>query len=143
MKRRIILGSYGLFIALGVAFGMFVHADSPKVTLGGDTYEAVVVDTPELQQKGLSGRKFLPQKSAMLFAFDAEDQRCFWMKDMHFPIDIIWVDDGRRVTHVERAVSPATYPQTFCPKAPAKYVIEVNSRRADAVRPGDIVHIQY
>ncbi len=74
----------------------------------------------------------------MLFVFEGVAVQCFWMKDMHFSIDIIWLDAEKRVVHIEKDVSPETYPRTFCPSKPAKYVIELSAGEASrsSIRPG-------
>ena len=54
------------------------------------------------------------------------------MKDMDFSIDIIWLDRDRRVVHIEKNVSPNTYPDVFRSNVAAKYVLEVYSGQAGA-----------
>jgi len=49
----------------------------------------------------------------MLFVFEEPKIRSFWMKDMSFPIDIIWVDEGLEIVGIEKRISPNTYPKTF------------------------------
>ncbi len=80
------------------------------------------------QEKGLGGRKKLHFNAGMIFLYDVKANRCFWMKDMQFAIDIIWVDDAKKVTAIEHNVDPATYPNAFCHDA--KYVIELNADEA-------------
>ena len=67
----------------------------------------------------------MPQDEGLLFVFNGEAQRCMWMQDMHFSIDMIWLDKDKTITNVEHSVSPETYPSSFC-GGPAAYVIEVN-----------------
>ena len=80
------------------------------------------------QEKGLSGTAALDPNSGMLFWNAAEAKQCFWMKDMHYNLDIIWLDRNKKVTHIEYNLSPKTYPKTFC--AQGKYVIELNAGEA-------------
>lgn len=61
----------------------------------------------------------------MLFVFDTEGEWGIWMKDMHFPIDIIWASQDGTVVTVAKDISPDTYPQAFYPSVPARYVLEV------------------
>ncbi|MEA3322616.1 MAG: DUF192 domain-containing protein, partial [Patescibacteria group bacterium] len=49
--------------------------------------------TTEQRQQGLSGQETLCEKCGMLFVFDTVDNYTFWMKDMNFDIDIIWMRD--------------------------------------------------
>src|SRR3989338_662243 len=56
--------------------------------------------TPAQRERGLSGRDRLEPRSGMLFVFEDDGVRGFWMKGMTFPIDIIWIDDERVVGFV-------------------------------------------
>ena len=50
-----------------------------------------LADTPEKRFQGLSGREILEEGTGMLFVFQEERQHTFWMKDMRFPLDMIWI----------------------------------------------------
>ena len=90
-----------------------------------------VVDTPELRTKGLSGRESLGEDTGMLFVFEKQsDNNCFWMKDMKFSIDMVWLNDKKQVLNIAENVSPETYPESFCPNGPAKYGLELNAGSA-------------
>lgn len=102
---------------------------SPR-RISGPNYECLALEqvtTPEAMAKGLSGRTSLPQDQGMLFTYSQPGEYCFWMKDMQFPIDIIWVDADKKVINVHENVPPESYPEEFCPDKPAMYVIEVNA----------------
>ncbi len=90
-----------------------------------------IADSPKEREHGLSDRRSLADTAGLLFVFDRAGKQCFWMKDMRFSIDMIWLDGDKKILKIERGVSPATYPQTFCPPQPAQYVIEVNDGVAD------------
>ncbi len=84
------------------------------------------MDTPALRAQGLSGRQGLPRGRGMLFVFDRAERHAFWMKDMHFDIDIIWITGGEIVDLVHaRAPSPGAPPPTYTPDSAAEYVLEV------------------
>lgn len=90
-----------------------------------------VVDTLELRQEGLSGKETLPSDRGMLFIFDDSSiDNCFWMKDMNFSIDMVWMNENREVVTVTPNVSPDTYPESFCPETAAKYGLEINENKA-------------
>jgi uncharacterized membrane protein (UPF0127 family) len=112
----------------------------PKFALdaNGKKYLLEIVTTDTERSKGLGDREAMPANQGMLFVFEGVAVQCFWMKDMHFSIDIIWLDAEKRVVHIEKDVSPETYPRTFCPSKPAKYVIELNAGEASraSIRPG-------
>jgi uncharacterized protein len=100
------------------------------LSLGPDGIFVEVADTPEERTLGLSGRESLEKHSGLLFLFEVPGKHGFWMKDMNFPIDIVWIDENWVVVGVERGVKPGTYPRTFYPPASVKYVLELNSGEA-------------
>ncbi len=83
--------------------------------------------TSEELMKGLSDTPFLPKNVIKLFVFPVEEYWGIWMKDMNYAIDILWIDKDGKIVHKEVDVSPDTYPETFEPRLPAKYVIETSS----------------
>ena len=101
-------------------------AEWSQVSVGSTTISVEVADTPGKRTQGLSGRSALAEGTGMLFVFPEEGDWGFWMKDMHFPIDIIWADSGGDIITIVHDVSPTTYPNAFHPEEPrAKYVLEV------------------
>lgn len=115
-----------------------------SVTVGSTTLKAEVVDTDASRAQGLSGRTGLLPGEAMLFVFDRSDAWGFWMKDMRFPIDIIWLNGDGTVVTVADDLSPASYPEVFYPAAPAQFVLEVPAgfARAHKVAQGSKVVVQ-
>jgi uncharacterized membrane protein (UPF0127 family) len=77
--------------------------------------------------KGLGGLESIKKDEGMLFVFDNPVQQGFWMKDMNFPIDIIWIDQDKKVIGINENTHPNTYPNLFLPSKPASYVLEVNA----------------
>ena len=103
------------------------------------TVDVEIADTPAARTQGLSGRHELAPGTGMLFVFDRPDTYGFWMPDMYFSIDILWLDVNKRVVHIEPDVSPESYPESFSPPAPALYVLEVPSgwSREHGISVGD------
>lgn len=85
------------------------------------------------QAKGLSGRECIAKDWAMLFSFKEPAIKNFWMKNMQFNIDIVWIDENLKVIGVEKDVSPSTYPKTFPSPTPVKYVLELGANQAEAL----------
>lgn len=102
--------------------------DIRSVTLAGQNIQLELALTSEAQERGLSGRKFLLPNTGMLFIFPTSGVYFFWMKDMNFPIDIIWIDEEGKVVDIAPNASPTSYPNTFGGSVKAKYVLEVGSR---------------
>lgn len=90
---------------------------------------AISTTTPE-QEQGLSGRGRLSEDEGMLFVFPEDSSYAFWMKDMLFSLDMVWIDASSTVIGVTSDLSPASYPATFAPPAPVRYVIEVDAGAA-------------
>lgn len=95
------------------------------------TIKVMVADTDASREQGLSYRSSLPANQGMLFVFDDPGMYAFWMKDMHFPLDMVWINSDKMVVGVSRDLSPDTYPSTFPPPSPVPYVLEINAGSAD------------
>lgn len=104
---------------------------SQYVTGGGKPTNCTLTlekaDTEDKRTKGLSGRKDMAANTGMLFVFDKAGTQCIWMNDMNFNIDILWLDENKKIIHIERDISPDTYPNNFCGSEPARYVIELKA----------------
>lgn len=106
---------------------MQASSTSTTVRVGSAILPVEVADTPAKRELGLSERESLQEDSGLLFVFQSDEEWGIWMKDMRFPIDIIWASKEGVVVHVEKNVSPETFPEVFSPDVPARYVLEVNA----------------
>ena len=95
------------------------------VKIAGKILKVELALTPEKQEQGLSGRKELKEDESMLFIFNHTGQYPFWMKDMNFAIDIIWIGENLQVVYIKKNAQPESYPETFIPPQDAEYVLEV------------------
>src|ERR671923_23790 len=68
-----------------------------NVTVNGVGLVADIAETGEQRSKGLAIKDSLNETEGMLFVFSEPRQYVFWMKDMKFPIDIIWLDSNKTV----------------------------------------------
>lgn len=101
------------------------------VTIGTTTVAVEMALDDTSRQRGLSGRASLAEGHGMLFVFEEEGDWGIWMKDMNFPIDIIWATKDGTIVTIEKNVEPNTYPKSFYPAQPALYVLEVPAGFAD------------
>ena len=150
------------FIFLIIFFGLiFIYGKPSDVTkvpnfvINGVQINVEIALTPEARTQGLSGRASLGEKEGMLFVFDAPGKYGFWMKDMNFPIDIVWftpsegneagLAEDLRVVSIKKDARPESYPESFTPDEEAKYVLEVESGFADKynIQVGDRVEFKY
>jgi len=111
------------------------------VKLGGISIAVELALTPESQAQGLSGRDRLGENEGMLFVFDRPDKYSFWMKDMNFPIDIIWIGEDLQIIYIKKNATPESFPEAFTPNTKAKYILEVISGFSENnnLREGDRV----
>ena len=116
-----------------------------EVTLGNTRYILEVADTDFLRERGLSYRTSLAPQTGMLFVFDTPRVSRFWMKDMNFPIDIIWLSEDLKVVYIKKDARPEFFPETYEPKENAKYVLEVVSGFSgkNNLKEGDKVKFTY
>lgn len=101
------------------------------ITTSKGTIIAEVADTKSSRELGLSGRPSIKSDEGLLFVFDVPGRYGFWMKDMLFPLDILWVNENGIVVEVERGATPDSYPKIFMNASPASYVLEVNAGKAE------------
>jgi uncharacterized membrane protein (UPF0127 family) len=115
-----------------------------RMNIDGAEITALVADTPALQRLGLGGRAGLATDQGMFFAFPTDQKYSFWMKDMRFSIDMIWISADGHIVHIAPSVSPDTYPTSFAPPSPARYVLEMTAGYAQAhhFKVGDVVHFE-
>jgi uncharacterized membrane protein (UPF0127 family) len=112
-----------------------VLAERPTVPLtlpSGRVLQVEVMKEDPDRAMGLMFRPSLPQDRGMLFVFPFEDFHGIWMKNCRFPIDIVWLDQGRRVVHVTEGAGPckADPCPVYEPMRRASYVIELNAGQA-------------
>ncbi len=97
---------------------------SREIRIESTLLKICVAETPEQHTKGLSDSLYLPNNWGMLFVFEKADAYPFWMLDMRYPIDILWLDRNYSVVSVARNVTPESYPDVFTPTTTVQYVLE-------------------
>ncbi|MBX4187538.1 MAG: DUF192 domain-containing protein [Candidatus Doudnabacteria bacterium] len=118
-----------------------------QINMAGRSISFELADTVAAKARGLSGRAAIEENQGMLFMFPAADFPVFWMKDMNFPIDIIWIKADEIVDiSLEAQPEPGVDDnnlKTFTPKIPADRVLEVKSGWAtrNNLKTGDKVEI--
>lgn len=159
MVKKIILGGLILTVVLGGALYFVLNeskkieeqtrAASPRdlsyrqmsVSMNEKEFTAFISDTAELRSRGLSGFSRLRDDEAMIFIFDAEGMWDFWMKDMNFSIDMVWLDTDKSIVGIEKSVSPDTFPKSFSAGVKSMYVLEFNSGTVEklGIKIGDSI----
>ena len=114
----------------------------PTVRVGNAVFTVEIADEPAEQAQGLSGRPSLAADYGMLFIFPTADRYSFWMRNMQFSLDIVWIADGK-VVDISRNLPPEGDAPAlmYQPQVPAEMVLEINAGTADAkgIKVGDEV----
>ena len=137
-KNNIIFGIVvgTLIVSIGIGVGVQQYREHSTgaansgleervLTVGSTVLRVEVARTEEQRRIGLSHRPALAEGRGMLFPFDTDKAHGIWMRDMQFPIDIIWIDTAMKVVHIAESIAPDTYPKIFTPPTPTRYVLEV------------------
>jgi poly-gamma-glutamate capsule biosynthesis protein CapA/YwtB (metallophosphatase superfamily)/uncharacterized membrane protein (UPF0127 family) len=95
------------------------------IQIGTAIIRAELATTEAEQLQGLSGRPLLAANTGMLFVFQNSADWGIWMKDMNFPIDVLWVTNGLKVSDIVENMLPSSYPNIYTSHVPTKYVLEV------------------
>jgi len=144
MKLTILLVILAIFILSPLSLflykkGSFGHTDGARSSCAGYVYEhgtlvhngtnflLDIADTEGKRTCGLSYRKEIKENEGMIFIFEYDDRFGIWMKDMNFPIDILWLDKEFQVLDFVSHADPDSYPRVFLPREEAHYVVELSS----------------
>ncbi len=98
-----------------------------NVIVNGVVLVADIAATDEQMTRGLSVKDSLDENEAMLFVYDEEAEHTHVMRDMKFPIDIIWIDADKTVVHIEHNLQPCSsglFCPTYKPNDDSLYVLE-------------------
>lgn len=118
-----------------------------SVIINGNKVNVEVVTTPASMARGLMFRKYLAENAGMLFIFGNSARHSFWMANTLIPLDIIWIDENKKIVDIKHNTPPCTadviksYCTSYLPQAKAKYVLEVNGDwcNKNSVKIGDSV----
>jgi uncharacterized membrane protein (UPF0127 family) len=149
IDERIMKGQVLLAVLLAALLGVAGLAGGQEVSEHGNPWiwvsigkvkvKAEAVSTPERLYQGLSYRSELAEGRGMLFFMPAVEMQTFCMRGMRFPLDLVWIVDGR-VAGITRNVA-STFSGGLTSPTPVNYVLEVPGGFADkyGVKVGDKV----
>jgi len=104
-----------------------------KVCIDNSCFKVELASTKEQQIKGLMFREKLAEDFGMLFIYEKEDFYSFWMKNMKFPLDIIWANKNKKIVSIKKNIPPCQSEKCsgYKPLQKAMYVLEVNAGLTD------------
>ncbi|MCH2320333.1 MAG: DUF192 domain-containing protein [SAR202 cluster bacterium] len=109
---------------------------NPLVTIGNVRFRAELASEASSRQKGLSDRDYLEPGTGMLFIFEDRNASPFWMFNMRFPLDFVWISAQCVVVDITHSVPspsadiPVKDLELYAPQYPAAYNFEINSGEA-------------
>jgi len=120
LSRKILLA---VFILSGCA-----SANPRTIYIRDSRIQARLAVSEAEKQRGLMFEDGLEENEGMLFIYEKEGSHSFWMKNMRFPLDIIWIGGDKRIVDIRENVPPCREEcNTFAPSGPARYVLEVEA----------------
>jgi uncharacterized protein len=144
----LVISLFILVAIIGSLYTYFVNgkkAEFKEIKINNNTFQVEIVDTIISQTKGLSGRESLDEGKGMLFVFPKHAMRSFWMINMNFRLDIIWIKDGIIV-----GIAKDTVPlklnnekaKIYYSPEPVDMVLEINSGLSDElnIKIGDKIN---
>lgn len=118
------------------------------VNVGSTKINVEIADTKEKRSRGLGGRQSLATDSGMLFIFEGLDRRQFWMKNVSFPLDLIWIAKDK-IVDITKSIPPQMEAEDkdltiYQSNEPVDKVLEVNGGFAGAnnIRVGDPIKLE-
>lgn len=132
--RAVTFATLPLAVAI-IATYLFVSsrpAQEPQVRIGESVIRVELATSSAARALGLGGREGLAPDTGMLFVFPRDGMPAFWMKDMRFSIDMLWLDAAGKIVTIREGISPATYPASFAPTGLSRYVLELPAGYAAA-----------
>ncbi|GAB4287067.1 MAG: hypothetical protein Kow0067_11550 [Coriobacteriia bacterium] len=124
-----------LFVVAACALGAGCADDPPelertRIAVGGVPISVRVADTEQARSWGLQGLDGLAEGTGMLFVYDDAADRTFAMKDVSFPIDVLFIGEDGRVSGIV-PLDPGSETLAFSP-GPSRYVVELPRGWAEA-----------
>ena len=139
-KLNIILG----IILLLIAVALFLCAQNnnlennnniSEICFENKCFDVEIADTSEKRERGLMNREYLELNSGMLFLFEEENKYSFWMKNVLISLDIIWIDQNKKVVFIKENAEPCKTEEceSFKSDNKALYVLEMNGGLAEKI----------
>ncbi len=126
--KNIFIGLLVFFIVAYVFFLFLIYNQrlsyDTVMIINDKKIQTFIADNNAKRSAGLSILNTLAQNESMLFLFDKDDIYSFWMKDMNFDIDIVWLNKNKEVVFIKKKAKASDYPLLYTPDIKSHYVAE-------------------
>jgi uncharacterized membrane protein (UPF0127 family) len=104
----------------------------PYVELKGHRYTIEFAEDEAAREYGLMNRTEMADDHGMLFVFQNDEPRAFWMKNTKIPLDMIFIDKDRKIVSIKHDAPPCVTERcpAFVSSGPVRYVLELNAGQA-------------
>ncbi|MBI4049662.1 MAG: DUF192 domain-containing protein [Candidatus Doudnabacteria bacterium] len=147
MSKIFLLALAASFISASCNLETSKFFNDGQVEIKNRKLDVAVSDDPQELRLGLSVVSEISESQGMLFVYDGPSRPNFWMKDMKFPIDIVWIRSNR-VADLSLYLEPEPGKKDrelnlYAPSADVDMVLEVTAGwvTANNVQIGDEVKI--
>jgi uncharacterized membrane protein (UPF0127 family) len=134
------IGVVLILAGIVVSFILTNFKPTTAVRLGSGAYSLWLADTDASRIQGLSGVEKLGPNGGLLMAYDTNGTHSIWMKDMKFPLDIVWLSEDKKVVYTVKNAPPQVGTLTiYQPKDQARYILELPAGSVDkaGIKTGD------
>ena len=123
LKKYLPIIIFSILLTCGCRSYNYVEIDGEKIIVE-------ISRTEKEKQRGLMFRKNLCRNCGMLFIFEEEGRRSFWMKNTFIPLDMVFIDADLTVVDILHAVPCTEDPcRLYTPRQKALYVLETNGNK--------------
>ncbi len=145
---RLLLGlAVVIFFTILIISLLLGKDKNTQISINDQTFEVSVAKSPSEKQIGLSETRVLGVNQGMLFVFDKPDFYSFWMRNMKFPIDIIYINGNKVISVIPNAPPPQESNdnlQIYRPESESDKVLEINAGLAEKynIKEGSEIDIE-
>jgi uncharacterized protein len=121
-----------MIIFFGIYYFCYIRFSENTATINGYRFKIEVLTDPEAQSLGMSDKPELEKDRGMLFQFPKKEVRYFWMKNMNFPLDIVWINDDEIVKISKNLPAEDGTPENiYGSDQIVNNVLEINAKLSD------------
>jgi uncharacterized protein len=119
-------------LCLALVAAVACAKEGPYVELKGHRYTIEFAETDAAREYGLMNRTEMADDHGMLFVFETDEPRAFWMKNTKIPLDMIFIDKDRKIVSVKADAPPCVTERcpAYMSNGPVRYVLELNAGQA-------------